>query len=148
MMLHLCYYAARRLPTGGLVEEPFVLDQRLLARPSYRTRQQFGDVPLQTLVGRDSNSIFHATLFQRLVHLRPGEGRVTPEGDLLPHLLLPLDLWQQEFFPTVGAVHIARPQLDRQTITLLIEQQQGVKTGGFEVPVVGALLLLLMGRVP
>ena len=45
-------------------------------------------------------------------------------------------------------MHIARPQLDRQTITLLIEQQQGVIAGRFEMPVVGALLLLFMGRVP
>jgi hypothetical protein len=39
-------------------------------------------------------------------------------------------------------VHVARPQLGRKTISLLVEQQQRMKTGGLEVPVVSALLLL------
>jgi len=36
---------------------------------------------------------------------------------------LPLDLRQQEFFPALGAVHVARTQLGRQTIAVAVEQQ-------------------------
>ena len=43
-------------------------------------------------------------------------------------------------------MHVAGPQLGRQTIALLIEQQRRVKTGGLEVTVVGALLLLSVHR--
>ena len=46
----------------------------------------------------------------------------------------------------MGAVHVARPQLARQTITLAIEQRQWMITRGLEVPVVGALLLLAVHR--
>jgi hypothetical protein len=52
-MLHLRYYPLGRLPTGGPVQKSLVLHQRLLARSPHRARQQFGDVSLQALVGRD-----------------------------------------------------------------------------------------------
>jgi hypothetical protein len=59
---------------------------------------------------------------QGLVNLRLGKGRVGPKGDFLPHLLLPLDLRQQNLFPSFGAVHVAGPELGRQTITFTAEQ--------------------------
>jgi len=46
--------------------------------------------------------------------------------------------------PALGAVDIARPQLRRQAIAIAVEQQQWVIADGFEVAVVGALLLLTM----
>jgi hypothetical protein len=134
VMLHLRPHSAGGLPARGLVEESLVLDQGLLTRSSHRARQQFGNVPLQALVGWDANCIFHAPLLQRLIDLGPGKGRITPEGNRLPHLLLPCDLRQQELFPALGAVHVAGPQLGRQTITLLLEQQQRVITARLEVP--------------
>ena len=48
----------------------------------------------------------------------------------------------------LGTVNIAGTELGSQTISVPVEQQQRVVTGRFEMPVVGALLLLLMGRVP
>src|SRR5712691_2849274 len=72
-------------------------------------------------------------------------------GDLLPGvqaLLVgdldraSLELGQQEFFPTLSAVHIAWPQLGCQTVAFSIEQPQRVIAGGLEMAVVGALLLL------
>jgi hypothetical protein len=65
-------HPAGRLPTSSLVEESFVLDQWLLARPSHRTRQKFGNVPLQAVVRRDADGVLHAPLLQRLVRI-PGQ---------------------------------------------------------------------------
>ena len=48
--------------------------------------------------------------------------------------LLPVDLRQQEFLPTVGAVDIAGTQLGGQTVAFVVEQQQRIITGGLEVP--------------
>jgi len=59
---------------------------------------------------------------------------------------LSLDLRQQHLFPAVGAVHVAGPQLRRQTVALAIEQQQRVIAGRFEVAVVRAVLLLAVDR--
>ena len=56
--------------------------------------------------------------------------------------MLPLDLGKQQFFPVVGTVDVAGSQFCRQTVALAAEQQQRVVTGGFEVAVVRAVLLL------
>ena len=57
-----------------------------------------------------------------------------------------LDLGRQQFFPALGAVDIAKPQLDREATAFVVEQQQRMMTGGLEVPVVGALLLRGLDR--
>jgi hypothetical protein len=84
--------------------------------------QQLRDVPLEAVVGRDPDGALHASPLQRLVDLRLGEGGAPsgpgPERHLLTLLLLPLDLGQQQFVPTLGAADVAGPQLDRQTIPL------------------------------
>ena len=144
--LDLGHHPPRRPPTGCLVEEAFVPHDRLVAWSSHRARQQLRDVPLQAVVGRDADRVLHAPLLQRLVDFWLGEGSVGPKHHLLALLLLLLDFRQQEFFPVIGAVHVARSQLGRQTVTLAIEQQQRVITGGLEVPVVGTLLLLAVDR--
>ena len=68
------------------------------------------------------------------------------EHGFLAQLLLPLHLGEQEFFPIVGTVDVAGPELRRQTVTLTVEQQQRVITGGLEVAVVRAILLLTVNR--
>jgi hypothetical protein len=107
-----------------------------------RLAQQIGDVWLQTLIGRQPDGVLDASLLQRLVDLRLGEGGIGPDHHLLALLLLPLDLGQQPCFPTLGALHVAGPQLGRQTVTFPVEQQQRMIAGGLEVTVVSALLLL------
>jgi hypothetical protein len=47
---------------------------------------------------------------------------------------------QQQFFPIVGAVNIAGPQLRFQTIPLAVEQQQRTIAGGLEVAAGGAYI--------
>ena len=62
--------------------------------PSDRARQQFGDVPIQVLVGRNADGVVHTALFEYLVDFGFGKGRVGPHH-FLPVLLLPLDLGQK-----------------------------------------------------
>jgi hypothetical protein len=55
--------------------------------------------------------------------------------------LLPLTLRRQQFFPAVGAVHLAGLQFGGQAVALLVkQQQQRMMTGGLEVTGVGAVL--------
>jgi hypothetical protein len=51
-------------------------------------------VSFQALVGRDANGVLDAPLLQSLIQLRLGKGGISPESDLLPIRLLPLDLGQ------------------------------------------------------
>ena len=127
MMFYLGYHPSGRLPTRGLVQKALVLDLRFFAGPAHRTFQQLLDVPLQVFVGRYPDGILHTPLLQRFVNLRLGKGSIGPKRNFVPHPLLALDLRQQQLFPTLRAVNIARTELRRQTITLAIEQQQRVK---------------------
>ncbi len=63
---------------------------------------------LQILIRGETDGILHPALFQGLVDLWLGKGRVAPKRQLLPVLLLALKLWQQYFFPALSAVDIAR----------------------------------------
>src|ERR1700681_1752705 len=60
--LHLRHYSSCCLPTGRLVEKALVPDHWLVARPSHWPRQQLRNIPLQVLVGRYANGVFHAQL--------------------------------------------------------------------------------------
>src|ERR1700677_3809774 len=89
-------------PTHRLMEKTFEPKHRLMAWPSHWPRQQLPNVPLQIVVRRKADRILHVTFFQRHVELRLGKGRVTTEDHLLAPRLLPLDLGQQQFCPTIG----------------------------------------------
>ena len=51
--------------------------------------------------------------FRGLINFRLRKGGIAPEGDLLAHSLLALDLGQQQLVPVVSAVHVAGTQLRR-----------------------------------
>ena len=53
--LHLRHHPPRRFPTGRLVEKALVPDHGFMIGPSYRSRQQLRDIPLQAVVRRDAN---------------------------------------------------------------------------------------------
>ena len=109
MELDLRHHPPGYRPTRRLIEKAFESKHRLVAWPSHWPRQQLPDVPLQIVVRWKADRVLHVTVFQRLVELRLGKGRVTTEDHLLAPRLLPLDLGQQQFFPTVGAVDVAGP---------------------------------------
>src|ERR1035437_9754902 len=93
MMFYLRNYPSGCLPTLGLVQKALVLDQRFLAGPAYRARQQFRNVPLQVVVGRNANRVLHASLLQRLISLRLGEGCVSAKDGFLLHLVFAVGRW-------------------------------------------------------
>jgi hypothetical protein len=124
--LDLRHQLPRRVPARCLVREVFVADHRLVAGPPNEARQQPGNFPFQAVVGRDADGVLHIPLFQRLVDLRLGEGGVGTKHHIPALLLLPLDLRQQQFLETLGAVQVAGPELRRQTVTFAIEYQQQV----------------------
>src|SRR5216683_6394876 len=76
MELDLRHHPPCRLPAGRLVEKAFESKHRLVAWPSHWPRQQLPNVPPQNVVGRKPNRVPHLPLFQGLVELRLGEGRV------------------------------------------------------------------------
>jgi hypothetical protein len=146
MKLHLRHHSSCCFPTGRSVEKTFIPDHRLVARPPHRPRQQLVDVPLQVLIRGNPDGILHSSLLQRFVNLRLGESGIGSKHHFLAQRLLPLNLGQQQFFPTLGTVHVAGPQLRRQAIAFAVEQQQRVIASGLEVSVVGDLLLVAVYR--
>jgi len=61
--------------------------------------------------------------------MNPMRGNSSPKWNfyhLLAQFLLPLDLRQQQFFPVVGTVDVAGPQLGRQAVAFPIEQQERI----------------------
>ena len=123
MMLRLRHHRSGRLPTSRLIDKALVLDQWLAGGPAHWARQQFGNISFQVVVGRNPDGIFHAPLLQSFVNLRLGKGGIGPKGDFLPHLLLALDLGQQNLFPAFSTVNVAGPELGRQTVPVAVEQQ-------------------------
>ena len=55
-----------------------------------KTRQQFGNIPFQVVVGRNADGVFHAPLLQCFVNLRLGKGGICSKRDFLSRLLLSL----------------------------------------------------------
>src|SRR5271166_3816068 len=92
MELHLRHYSPGALPTGRLIQEAPVPNHRLVARPSHWPLQQLRNLALQIVIGRKADDVLHLALFQRLVELRLGEGRVGTKHHHLAALLLALDL--------------------------------------------------------
>ena len=131
---------------SGSIAEALVAHQWFRAWPARRPEQNVFDLQLQVPVGRDADHVFRVSLFEGLVDLRLGEGGVGAKRYSLPFGLLPLDLGQQQFVPVLGAGHVARSQLRRQTVAVLVEQQQRVVADRLEVTVIGAAFLLTVDR--
>jgi hypothetical protein len=89
---------------------------------------------------------FTPPAFQRLVNLRLGKGCIGTKHHFLAQFLLPLNLRQQKFFPAIGTMNIAGPQLGRQTVAVSVEEQQRMVAGRLEMLVVGALFLRTVHR--
>ena len=70
------------------------------------------------------------------------EGGVGPERDALSLSLLAVDLWHEQFLPVVRAGDVARSQLRRQAVSVIVEQKQRVVADRLEMSVVGAAFLL------
>jgi hypothetical protein len=119
---------SRRGPAVRLIVEALVPDERRATGPTRRPKQEVLDRQLQVLVGRDTDGVLDAACLQRLVDLRPCEGGVGPERDRPALGLLAVDLGHEELLPVVRAGDVARTQLRRQTVPVVIEQEKRVIT--------------------
>src|ERR1019366_817557 len=121
--LHLGHHPPWHLPTRRLIQKALVLDQWLDTGPAYRPWQQLRDIPFQVFVGRYADGILYSALLQCFINLWLGEGGIGSKHHFLAQLLLPLNLGQQKFFPTLGTVHVSGPQLCSQTAALAIKSR-------------------------
>src|ERR1039457_3950788 len=85
--LHFRHYPTCCLPTGRLIQKALVPDHGLVARSSYGPRQQLRNVALQAIIGGYADGILHASLLQRLVHLRLGKGGIGAKHHFLTQFL-------------------------------------------------------------
>jgi hypothetical protein len=109
---------------SGLIPEAFVPDERRAAGPTRRPKQEVFDRQFQILVGWDANRVLDAACLQRLVDRRPRKGGVGPECHALALGLLAFNLRQEQLVPVVGAGDVARSQLGRQTVAVIVPWQR------------------------
>ena len=146
MMLDLRDHASRPVPGRRLILEAAVSHQRGMARSAAWPNEQILDAPLQHVVGREADRVSHPLAFQRLVEGGQREGRVRADNDGLPLRAVAVNDGKEHAVPPVRTVHVARPQLGREAVTLWIEDEARVIADGLEVAVVGRLLLRTVDR--
>src|SRR5436309_9383672 len=98
------------------------------------------------LVSREADRVSHPSAFQRLVEGGQREGGVRADNDGLPLRAVAVNGGEEHAVPPVRTVHVARPQLGREAVTLWIEDEARVIADGLEVAVVGRLLLRTVDR--
>ncbi len=84
--------------------------------------------------------------FQRLVEGGQREGRVRADNDGLPLRAVAVNDGKEHAVPPVRTVHVARPQLGREAVTLWIEDEERVIADRLEVTVVRRLLFRPVDR--
>ena len=114
---------------------------RLVARPSRRTKQEVFNLKLQVRVRRYPDRVLDTARLQRLVDRRPRDGGVGLERRAGPRPAGGRSRARASP-PVVCAGDVARPQLRRHAVTVIVEQKQRVVADRLEVPVVGAAFLL------
>ena len=108
-----------------------------MARPSAWPNQQILNGSLQHSVGREADGVGHAPALQRLIEGREGKGRVGSDDDGLPLGLGPVNNGKEDLVPPVRTVNVARPELGREAVAVLGENEQRMIANGLEVAVVG-----------
>ena len=115
-----------RGPALRPIPETLVPDQRPVARSSRRTKQEVFDLDLQVLVCWHPDRVLDGTCLQGVVDLRCREGRVGADRHPPALGLLPLNLRHQQRVSVVGTVDVTGTQLRRQTVAVVVAQQQRV----------------------
>jgi hypothetical protein len=147
MPLDFRHDAAGLVPGGGLIGKVVILHNRLSRWAAHRAGYQVLNLPVQHRIGRESDGVEVALSFEKRVHLRIGETRVTPEVSLeLPRAMAIAGNHRlQHGAPIVGAGYVAVSQEGTFQVTELIEAEQRMVTGALEVAVVGRAFLLAVG---
>ncbi len=121
--------AARAIPGASLVLEGAVADQRRVARPTPRPREQILDLSLQHVIGQQAHRVAHPAAFQRLVDLGPGERGVRPDHDPLPAPAALINDGQQDLVQSLSGVEVSRrTRSGRCTRTALASRGPGSRS--------------------
>jgi hypothetical protein len=107
-----------------------------VARSAAGPGEQVLDRPPQHVVGREADGVRHATALQSLIEGREGEGRVGADDHGLSPTLEPVDDGEEDLFPPLRTVHVARPELGGETVAVLVEDEQRMIADGLEVAVI------------
>ena len=108
--------------------------------------EQIADPLLKDAVRRKSNGVFDPFSLQIFVHLGIGEAGIGAEIDARDLALIPRHDRLQNAFPSTGAVNVARAQSAAFQIAELVEHEQRMIAGAFEVSVPDAHLLFAVRR--
>src|SRR3954464_8144232 len=138
MPLDLGHDVARLVPALRLVAEAGVIAPYLVGWSPDRALQQISDLILQDLVGRKSDRVAGTLGFKKLVDLGIGESSVASEIQMLHNAPVTRNHRLQHRAPTIGTMHVARPQCASLDVAELVEHKQGVIAGAGEMTVVGA----------
>src|SRR3954470_19995527 len=146
MPLYLGHDVAWLVPALRLIAEAGVIAPHLMRWSPDRSLQQMSDLILQDLVGRQADRVACTLGFKKLVELGIGKGCVTTEIQMLHYAPVTRDHRLQQRAPTIGTMHVARPQHTPLDIAELVEHKQRMIAGTSEMPVIGAAFLLAIGR--
>src|SRR5207249_5680539 len=129
-----------------LIAEAGKVAAYFVRRSPDRALQQVANPILQYAVGRQPDRVADALGFEKLVYLGIGEGCVAAKIQALHDASVAGDHRLQHRAPTIGAVHVARPQGAPLDVAKLVEHEQRMIAGASEMPIVGAAFLLAVGR--
>src|SRR3954451_7663216 len=139
---------ARLVPALRLIAETGVIASYLVRGSPDGALQQMPDLVLQDRVGRKPDRVAGTLGFKKLIDLGIGESGVASEIQMPHDAPVPCDHRLQHRAPTIGTMHIARPQCASLDVAELIKHEQRVVTGAAEMPVVSAAFLFAVEPAP
>jgi hypothetical protein len=116
---------SRSAPSGGLILETPIADQRRVARSATGPSEQILDAPLQDIVSRESDRVPHPSPFQGFIEGGQGKRRVGTDDHRPALRAVPVNDGKQDLVPPVRTVDVARPELGREAVALRIEHEEG-----------------------
>src|SRR5450759_1236262 len=103
---------------------------------------------IEVVVRLEPDGVEDSLVLQVLVDVRGGEGRVSPQVELLAHLPVPINYWGEELTPPVSRVDVAGSQDRPLAVPVVVEAEERMVTGRFKEAVVGrAFLAAVDGRL-
>ena len=134
---HLGHHSAAGVPTGGLIRKTVVADKRPHRRPAHWPGQQVVDVPVQHVVGGETDGIGIAFVFEERVQTGLGKCRIAAKEPLDILVTVSGDHQLQHRPPLVGTVDVPVTEGGPLNVAELVEAKQGVVTHARKVAVVG-----------
>src|SRR5450759_683246 len=132
MPLNLGYHPPGLLPRTSPVGEGVEKHLRLSGGPSNRSGHEVLYLMIEVVVRLEPDGIQDSFILQVLVDVRCGEGRVSPQVELLAHLPVPINYWGEELTPPVSRVDVAGSQDRPLAVPVVVEAEERMVTGRFK----------------